>query len=252
MEALIEILENPTWQAFVFSPLASVLFSMLLLPQSSGAENAFTVKQAVNSYNTINSYNNINSHNRVNVYANGSTNPAGDFTMAFALVAPAAYLHFAPQVLHWAIVAAIFAVTMSVVLVVRAISIGAIADPAWILRLFLPPVIAVFIILVSNSALSIYYAPTGSGWQWTVFQALGIFCMCASLLTAWLSLINSACQLGHPDLVRTSQFRMWAIEATTRYARPTAMVVAVIFVTAAPLLINGRAAEWLLSLTSGG
>jgi hypothetical protein len=148
-------------------------------------------------------------------------------------------------------VAAIFAMTMSVALIVRAISIGAVADPAWILRLFLPPLIAMNIIPISNSALSIYYGPTGSGWQWAVFQALGIFCMCASLLTAWLSLINSACQLGHPDLVRTSQFRMWVIEATKRYARPTAMIVAVIFVIFAPLLINGRAAEWILSLTSG-
>lgn len=252
MDALIEALKNSTWQAYVFSPLASVLFSMILIPSSPRVENEITVNQAINSYNTTNSYNHINSHNRINIYASEATNPAGDFTILFALAAPVAYLHFAPQVLHWIVVAAIFALTMSIILAVRAIFLRAITDVRWMFRLSLPPFIAITVIYTSNLALSLYYVPTGSGWQWIVFQALGISFMCMSLLAAWLNLVNSMCQLGDSDVVRASPFRIWVIEATRRYTLPGFTVIAMVFAIVALLLINGLAAEWLMSFTSNG
>jgi hypothetical protein len=241
------VVTNPNWQAFIFSPLAGVVFSMLLSPSVASANNTV----AVNSYNNYNSHNHINSHNTVNVYADNSTNSTGDFTMMFAVAGPAAYLHYAPLALHWIVVVSMFIVAMSVVLFVRSCTTGAISEGAWILRILVPSLIAVAAYCISGMALEAYYYPSGSGWEWTIMQAVAVTCLCLSMLVATLSLINSTALLRVPDPEHVGASRAWVLQATRRYARPASLIVAIVFTVAAPLLINGQAMAWMHS-TMGG
>jgi hypothetical protein len=253
MDTLTSLLKDSTLQAFVWSPLAGVIFSVLLSPSASGGRSAVTVNQAVNSYNNhYNSHNTINSHNSFNIYADTSTNSTGEFTLLFALVGPAVYLNYAPLALHWVIVAAMFILAMSAVLFIRGLSTGALADAIWMFRIFVPPVIGAAALPVSQAALTAYYNPTGSGWLWTIMQALGVLTLCFSLLVAGLSLIHSTALLGVPDPENVGSVRIWVVQATRLLARPTSLVIAIVFVVVSPLLINGSAMEWLTAASNRG
>lgn len=244
MGTLTSYLQDSTWQAFVFSPLMGVLFSVLLTPPSSGVDIPITVK------NTVNSHNRYNSHNIYN-YGGPQDDAAGGLAFLAAFGAPIAYIGYALPVLHWLDVTCMFLLTFGLIQAVHAYTTN-----RFVGRMFVPPVVAALAMQIVAQARipaayyqsqSIHLTPSLLGSPaayYITLQAVGVLALAASLWLATLGLVHLAVMAGWTDR-DDGGLRASLARGTRMYGRSLNFVIAAAILLAAELLINGTVYSWL-------